>query len=324
MPSAHFCRLTFSAALLGGALSLGAPAARAGDEPSPAELAAARQLFMQAERDEDAGRWHDALDKLLQVAQVKRTAGVRYHIALCEERLGALADALEEYTGSQSQAAVEHAKDVERLVGPALADLDPRVPRLAIHMVPDSPEATVMLDGSLLDRSKLGEALALNPGVHRIDATAPGRTTVRTTVTLRERESTVFDVALAELAPPVPPPPPPPVTPRHDPLSTSRTAAVATTVGALGLAGFGGVSFVAAGAVRAAAVRRCSGETDAASCDGSKNAVRAWDWAALVAWGAAAITGSTAVVLWTHPADRMSSSGRIVIGPGSVGVAGSF
>jgi len=58
--------------------------------PSEGELQSARELFAAAERDEDAGSWADARGKLERVAALKLTAGVRYHLALCDEHLGHL------------------------------------------------------------------------------------------------------------------------------------------------------------------------------------------------------------------------------------------
>jgi hypothetical protein len=67
-----------------------APTTSRAAEPTKTELAAARDLFARAERDEDGGRWGDALDKLRRASSVKMTPGIRFHIALCEENLGQL------------------------------------------------------------------------------------------------------------------------------------------------------------------------------------------------------------------------------------------
>ncbi len=69
-------------------------AGRAHADPSPGEIQAARDLFAKAEQDEDAGNWSAALDKLRRAASVKMTPGIRYHVGLCEEKLGQIAAAL--------------------------------------------------------------------------------------------------------------------------------------------------------------------------------------------------------------------------------------
>ena len=86
-------------AVVAAALLLGALSARA--DPTPGELAAARELFARAEKDEDAGRWAEALDKVRRASSVKMTAGLRFHIALCEEKLGQLVAALADYTAAE-------------------------------------------------------------------------------------------------------------------------------------------------------------------------------------------------------------------------------
>ncbi len=83
-------RLALSGALgVGLAIALTSSPSRA-EEPAkvsltPGQIQAARDLFPAAMKDEDGERCSDALQKLQRVAQIKSTAGVRYHIALCEE-----------------------------------------------------------------------------------------------------------------------------------------------------------------------------------------------------------------------------------------------
>jgi hypothetical protein len=188
MPFVAFRALS-AAALLAGA------AARADDIE---QLQRARTLFAQAEKDEDADRWSEALEKLHRVADVRRTAGVRYHIALCEEHLGHLATALAEYTAANDQARVEGAGDVLRLVGKQVAALSPRVPHLTIHILPEGVNATVTLDGAAVRPDRVEAPLPVDPGEHRVEATAPGRVAAGATVSLREHDATILDLMLSE------------------------------------------------------------------------------------------------------------------------------
>jgi hypothetical protein len=305
--------------------------------PTDAELSAARQLFLDAEKDEDAARWADALEKLRRVSQVKRTAGVRYHVGLCTEHLGQLATALDEYTAAEGQARVENAKDVLRLVGPRIADVAPRVPRLTIRLAPDVADAVVTLDGAPLPRASLGTAVLVDPGEHRVDATAPGRAPVSEHATLRERDATAIELRLVEvppapvatLAPPAAPEPaPPPAAPAEARSTTSgppRTAAILLTAGAAVLAGGGVAAFVAAGGAHATAVEQCARvvSTSPDACDSQKNGVRGWDFAAAGAWLGAAVAGTFAVLSWTHPSSAAAAA-QLFVGPASVGLGGRF
>src|SRR5271156_1025964 len=132
--------------LLGLALA-SAPIAAIAVEPSKTELAAARDLFSRAERDEDAGRWTDALDKLRRAGTVKMTPGIRFHIALCEEKLGQLVAALADYAAADAAARSEGNKDVLDAIGDPLAALRARVPTITITLAADARGMEVTLDG---------------------------------------------------------------------------------------------------------------------------------------------------------------------------------
>ncbi|HXN33674.1 MAG TPA: hypothetical protein VN894_17515, partial [Polyangiaceae bacterium] len=167
MPCSHVARLVLTG-VLAGAL------ATATSHAAPADpIERARALFAQAESDEDAERWSEAIEKLRVVAQVKFTAGVRYHIALCEEHLGQLARALGDYRDAEDQARLENAQDVLRIVGKQVSALDPRVPRLTIRVVPPVPAVSLKLDGKPLDQGPTHAASPVDPGVHYVEATAP-------------------------------------------------------------------------------------------------------------------------------------------------------
>lgn len=326
------------AALLGVALA--ASTARAA--PSEVEVRAARQLFADAERDEDAARWAEALGKLRRVAQVKLTAGIHYHVALCEEHLGQLAAALDEYTSAEGQARAENAQDVLRLVGKRIGDLGPRVPRLTIRLVPDVGDAVVTLDGASVSHAVLGTPLPVDPGEHHIEASAPNRPPLSRSVTVRERDVTAVELELTEPPSPRPAPapvaapaaevpaaPPPPAETPPAPAGPSRTGALLATAGAVVLAGGGVGAFVAAGDAHTQAVDQCAQtvSTSADACSSQKNGVHVWDWTAAGAWLGAAAVGTLAVVLWTSTGSAPStsaSSAQLFVGPRSVVLGGRF
>jgi hypothetical protein len=61
------------------------------------ELKRARAQFQQATELEQAGNWAAALQQFREVGQVRMTPQVRFHIAVCEEKLGRLVAALGGY-----------------------------------------------------------------------------------------------------------------------------------------------------------------------------------------------------------------------------------
>jgi hypothetical protein len=330
---------TFATPLLAVTL-LASGTARAA--PTEAELRAARQLFLDAEKDEDAARWADALEKMRRVADVRRTPGVRYHIALCQEHLGQLAAALDGYTTAESEARAENAQDVLRVVGKQLADLGPRVPRLTLRLAPEVQGETVKLDDAPVAPAVLGKAVPVDPGVHKVDASAPGRTGWSTTVTLHERDVVVIDVSPGDVATPASAPAPasvpvPAPAPAPAPASApapapapdtapSHTAALLATGGAVLLAAGGVGAFILAGNAHSDGVAQCAqlASTAADACDGSKNTVRAWDSTAAGAWIGAAAVGTVAVLLWAAPSTPSAPRARLRLGPAAAALEGSF
>jgi hypothetical protein len=324
-------RRAAAAALLGIALAT----ATAWAAPGEAELAAARQLFSDAVRDEDGGRWPEALEKLRRVGNVKLTSGIRYHIALCEVHLGRLASALDDFTAAQSQAQTDGAQDVQRLVTKQLADLGPRVPRLTIRVTPQPADLAVKIDDTVLAPGAVGTPVPVDPGVHRVEATASKRAPATATVTVQERDVTSIDLTLVETqtpsappapspqAPPVAPPPPAPAEASTPPGGgPSRTGAIVATAGAGALALVGVVAYVVAGASVTSGAQQCASERTTSPCDAQKNTVRAWDFTAAGSWIGAAGVGAIAIILWTRPAEPASAA--LLVGPMSLGVRGTF
>jgi hypothetical protein len=179
-----------------------APDARAGGrgdriDPTPTQIQAARELFADASKDEDAGRWESALEKLHRVSDVKLTAGIRYHIALCEEKLGLTATALAHYGDALQAANAEHNKEViELLKEPFLGDLRARVPSLALNVPRDVSDVEVTVDGQRQPSGLWGVGVPIDPGTHRIEAHAPGRRPFAREIAMRDRDATVMDVTL--------------------------------------------------------------------------------------------------------------------------------
>jgi hypothetical protein len=328
MPSTRAFRTAISLACLVAAGLRGAPGRAT---PTDVDLNTARQQFARAEQDEDAGLWRDALDKLRSVLAAKQTAGVQYHIAFCEEHLGQLVAALADYTTAKIKAQSENALDVQRLVGKRLADLDPRVPRLTVHLVPDVPNASLTLDGAALANELFGSAMPVDPGTHRIEASAPDRLSSSVEVTMHERDATVLDVKLAlagEPGPAVIGEPTLSASRGRESPSLDRRAALVETVAALVLAGGGVGAYIEAGDVHGAAVAQCAQVVGFSpnACDSRKRGVRAWDWTAAGLWAGAAAASTLSVLSWTK-SSRPTPSGSVVrvrIGLGSLDVSGDF
>jgi hypothetical protein len=320
--------------------------------PTPAELQAARDLFAAAAKDEDAGRWSDALQKFQRVVQVKSTAGVRFHIALCEEKLGQIATALEHYTEALNAAKLEHNQDVEALLRePFLSELSLRVPRITVEVPGDVTGADVTIDGHSFPSALWGVAIPLDPGAHRIEARASGREPFFRDIVLVEHEVANLPIdfrrsgtgpqaappALGASPPPTeapppstsapPPPAPPPrsapVTPAAPSAERSRSivAPLLASIGTFVLVGGGVGAFAAAGSAQTSGREQCLTRTN---CDSLRTPVRTWDGVALGLWIGAGVAAATAVVLWTTGGKPTDARVQLSAGPGLVRLEGAF
>lgn len=104
--------------------------------------------------------------------------------------------------------------------------------------------------------------------------------------------------------------------------------AIVAATGALVLAGGGVAAYLAASHEQASSVQTCAqvASDDPNACASQRNVIRTWDWVAVAAWTGAAGAGALAIVsLVSHPHDATSvQAARLLIGPASVGLAGSF
>ena len=309
--------------------------ARADAAPTEAQITAARALFVEAEADEDARRWQDALEKLARVSAIKLTPGVRYHTALCEEHLGQLVAALRDYKAAATQAREENAADVLRLVDKRIAESSARIPQVVLVLVPSLPDAAARIDGQPVGA---GVPIPVDPGTHHIEVVAPGYTSSARTITLDERASISLELKLdAASPPPAAAPVPSPAPARADATrertsgsapSRDRTVAIVAAAGALVLAGGGVGAYLAASHEQASSVQTCAqvASNDPNACAPQRNVIRTWDWIAVAAWTGAAGAGALAIVsLASHHHDAASAPPtHVLIGPASVALAGSF
>jgi hypothetical protein len=183
-------------------------------EPNAEQVATARRLFAEAAELRSAGNWSEAASKLRDAIAIKETAGLRFHLAHCEEKLGHLVLAERDYDRADELIrAGAKAPDVETLLATARAELRDRVPSLLVKIPPDVPGISVSIDGSSVQTDTLTAPLPLDPGSHDVAANAEGRTPFRLEMQLAEGEDRVVEVTLPVPQRAAPPSPSPPV--RH-------------------------------------------------------------------------------------------------------------
>jgi hypothetical protein len=186
-------------ALSFGGLALRVPVAFAG-EPTPEEVEAARTSFKEGLALEKAGDYVSAVVKFELTKKVKATPQVRFHIALCQERLGHWIDAADGYEAAAKQASLEGSAPEVLKVAPELArKLRARIPRLTI-VISGGPAKALTIDGRAIVVED-AKRMPLDPGKHLITANDASWNTARIEVMLGDGDDKTVTVKLA--GPPV-------------------------------------------------------------------------------------------------------------------------
>jgi hypothetical protein len=218
---------------------------------TPDQIAAARKKFELALDLEKKGEWKAALTLLRDVAAVKATSQVRFHVALCLERTGKLVDARAEYVGAKEEAETKEGAEgltMQKKSAERIADLDSRIPKLEFVLPEDVVSAKLSIDGGEEIPIAVKPIVPVDPGEHHLVVSSTGRKTWKQKITVKEKDpQRKIDVPLksgtdeepepeTEAAPlpepkPTPPPPPPPLQKSH---SNDMRIAVPLVLGGVG------------------------------------------------------------------------------------------
>jgi hypothetical protein len=182
------------------------------DSANGDDLAAARALFANALRDEEAKRFVDALDKFQRVRAVRDTAAIEYRIGTCFEGLGRAAPAYVAYREAtvlgqddvRSADVVAAALDRLHALAKQLGWLSLALPANA------SADVEVRVDDGVMPLEALREPLVLEPGRHVVTARARDARPFRSEIVLPEGAHVSLTIALEPVASPAPTAPPNP------------------------------------------------------------------------------------------------------------------
>lgn len=196
--------------------------ASARPEPTASEITVARRLFEEGKAAEDSGDFRAAAEKFRRAASIKDTPGLRFHLGRCEEEQGAFVEALVEYERAQEllESGIK-AADVEKLLPGARERARSKVALLTLVLPASAEDATVEIDDKPISSSVLGVPMPINPGRHRVTASATGRSSYRYDLELQSGEGKRLDIELPSVSTstPIAPAPsssPASSSPRHD------------------------------------------------------------------------------------------------------------
>ena len=286
-------------AMLTGSL-LFAPSAFAADPSGRADIAAS--LFWQGRRAAEAQDLPTACDRFARSLALERLPGTLLNLASCEEGLGRVASALRHYEEAESRLRPDDRR--RAVVADRAQSLGPRVPRLTLTLAPGSPHGTrVRLEGAPRGQDVFKTDLPLDPGVHRLHVTAPGRAlrVIEVTLVAGETRSIAVEPGAALSPSPVAPPPvtKAPVVPVEPPRgSVQRTLGFSL----FGLGGAGVVLGAVAGGIvlqeKATYDKQCpSSVCRSPSGIDTANRGMAWGTTADIAFATAAVAIGVGLVL---------------------------
>jgi hypothetical protein len=175
-----------AASIAGVVLLLGSEAAA---QPR-ADLAQAETLFQEAKELLKAKRYAEACPKLEESLRLDRATGTLIALAICHEGEGKTATAWTEFAEAAVAAEkngrsdrIEFARERARALAAQLSRLEVRVP----PDVASVPGLQIKRDGVILGTAVWGRSAPVDPGLHTIEASAPGMHPWTSTVQIATR-----------------------------------------------------------------------------------------------------------------------------------------
>jgi hypothetical protein len=258
--------------------SVAASARVAAADSSAQDSAAAQSLYDEARRLTSAGKWADACPKLEESQRLDPTPVTEFYLADCYEHAGRTASAWSTFLDlavTAHRSGGPRAADRERVAKERAAALEPRLARLQIDVVPAVrvQGLVVKRDGELVGEGQWGAPVAVDPGKHAIEASAPGKKpwTLQEDVPSGGRVVTLQVPALEDAPAPVatsaPPSPAPAADDAHGTGGSGSSALKTVGIVTAGV----GVAGLVAGAVLGLTALSKNSDANNGHCGGSAN-----------------------------------------------------
>jgi hypothetical protein len=160
-----------------------------------AQSSAAEALFEQGRAALAQGDLDTACARFRASDEIEPAAGTRANLADCEERRGRVATAWEAYRSALDK--LPSGDKRAPVISQRIANLEARLPRLVLALAASAPKETTVRDGgaTIGATATYGVPLPLDPGVHHLLVSAPGRRTQAVDVDLAEGRTLQVTVA---------------------------------------------------------------------------------------------------------------------------------
>lgn len=287
---------------------------------APTDTAAAEALFAEGRRLMEAGEIAAACAKFEASYGHEAALGTLLNLAQCRAREGKTATAWGHAHTVRATASRTGDAKRERAAQALLAELEPKLARLVVTVRSPVGGLVVERDGKALAEGEWGVPIPVDPGAHRVQASAPGHLSVVVTAEVAQPAATITvevpALVRAVAATTSPPPRPPTSEPRNEPRAGAQRwagiAAVGTGVAALAV----GTTFGALAKGSWDDARAHCDASNACDPDGLTAASRAEGQAristVLFAAGGAVLVGG--IVLWlTAPSTARAGRGAGVL-----------
>jgi hypothetical protein len=197
-------------AILVSAAMLGSGVALAQETPSAANSALAQSLFEEGRELMEQGKYDVACERFSESNKLDPGGGTLLNLAVCHEREGRIATAYVEFNEALGFAVREGRKDREQLARERISALGPVLPRVHLSLAgPAPPGLELRMDGAALALQAAmpnAPSLPVDPGPHRLTATAPNHVSVNVDV-MATRGASAVELIVPRLASAVNEPP---------------------------------------------------------------------------------------------------------------------
>lgn len=145
--------------------------------------ALADALFHQGVDLMNAGQFEKACPKFEDSQKADPSSGTLLNLASCYEKTNRPASAWATYKAAAALAENQGQSDRVATANERVAALEPKLPKLRIHAA-STPGLIVKRNGLEIGASNLGEPIFVDPGEHKLEATAPGYQNWTETITI--------------------------------------------------------------------------------------------------------------------------------------------
>ncbi|MDI1445549.1 hypothetical protein [Polyangium sp. 6x1] len=153
-----------------------------------ADAADAEALLKEGKKLVTEKKYDEACPKIAESYKLSPSPATLLDLALCHEKQGKLATAWGEMLDAEADARKAGRADVEARARGNSKAIEPKLPRVTVSVATNTPGIEIAIDGQKIDLGALGKGRPVDPGEHKIVASAPGHKPWETTLSLKQAE----------------------------------------------------------------------------------------------------------------------------------------